>query len=385
MKIQKFSFSHYRENWHIDEVSFDDFNLLVGPSGVGKTRILKALELIFQVVDDGNTKLDNIEWKIYFFHLGERYRWKLKSHSSKSTSIFESLRTKTPQIASCEIIFEELVKYALDSEVTIFSRTPSKNKFNGKDIPPLRRTESFLFAFSEDESILSVNQAFKKLVFNEISQKDTNNISVDDFEMICSHNIIDWQYQESKETWGTASPIEKGFLLQELDNEIFQSLKTQYSNIFPGVQDIRIGNQKIGINQYTLFFEIKEEDLEEWIPQSQISSGMFRTLIYIIEVITAPEGSVMLIDEFENSLGMNCMAELTDFILDHAEGIQFIITSHHPYIINNIPWQDWQIVSRKGNHIRTTKATDIPDLDTASSLDKFTQLINVLEFEDIAA
>ncbi len=31
MKIQKFSFSHHRENWHIDEVSFDDFNLLVGP------------------------------------------------------------------------------------------------------------------------------------------------------------------------------------------------------------------------------------------------------------------------------------------------------------------------------------------------------------------
>ena len=116
-----------------------------------------------------------------------------------------------------------------------------------------------------------------------------------------------------------------------------------------------------------------------------MSSGMFRTLIYIIEIMTAPEGSVILIDEFENSLGINCMSEVTDFILDHADGLQFIITSHHPYIINNIPWQDWQIVSRKGSHITTKKATEISALDTASSLDKFTQLINVLDSEDIAA
>jgi hypothetical protein len=79
------------------------------------------------------------------------------------------------------------------------------------------------------------------------------------------------------------------------------------------------------------------------------------------------------------------MSEITDFILDHADGLQFIITSHHPYIINNIPWQDWQIVSRKGSHIKTQKATEISALNTASSLDKFTQLINVLDFEEMEA
>ena len=76
----------------------------------------------------------------------------------------ESLRKKIPHIVSCEIVFEELVKYTLDSKVRIFSRTPSEMNFNGKDIPQLRRTESFLFAFSEDKSILSVNQAFKTYI-----------------------------------------------------------------------------------------------------------------------------------------------------------------------------------------------------------------------------
>ncbi|MEB3192743.1 MAG: ATP-binding protein [Snowella sp.] len=377
MKIQKFSFSHHQEGWHINEISFDEFNLLVGPSGVGKTRILRVLELIFDVASDGGHEheLDNMEWSISFSHLNNNYEWRLRSNSAKKTPF---------STRPCQIILEELIQYNDDnSEVKIISRNSSKIQINGKDIPKLKATESAITVFSEDDSILPISQGFKSLLFNEVSQENTVDIPFDNFEMITEKKVEESEYQQIK---NQLTPIAKGFLLQELhNNEAFHNIKNQYINIFPGVQDIRIGNQRTGIDQYTLFFEIKEEDLEEWIPQFRISSGMFRTLMYIIEVMTASEGSIILIDEFENSLGMNCMAELADFILDHAEGIQFIITSHHPYIINNIPWQDWQIVSRKGNHIQTTKATDISALDTASSLDKFTQLINVLEFEDIAA
>ena len=89
MKIQKFSFSHYRENWHIDEVSFDDFNLLVGPSGVGKTRILVALETIFGVAL-GREKLDDFEWIIDFSHLDKSYIWSLwSSIPPENEDIFE--------------------------------------------------------------------------------------------------------------------------------------------------------------------------------------------------------------------------------------------------------------------------------------------------------
>jgi predicted ATPase len=112
---------------------------------------------------------------------------------------------------------------------------------------------------------------------------------------------------------------------------------------------------------------------------------MYRTLTYLIEILAAPEESVVVIDEFENSLGINCMPELTDFILDKSPSLQFILISHHPYIINNIPWKTWQVVSRYNNKIRVRKATNIHELDTASSLDKFTQLVNLLEYEDEAA
>ena len=72
-------------------------------------------------------------------------------------------------------------------------------------------------------------------------------------------------------------------------------------------------------------------------------------------------------DEFENSLGVNCMGPLTDFILSRANDLQFIITSHHPYIINNIPKSYWKIVRRKGSAVRVTPASEIPALQGPSA------------------
>ena len=88
MKIQSFKFSNNKENWHIQEVKFESLNLLVGGSGVGKTRILKALNLICDTAKGVNRNLDDLEWSINFSHLGQNYRWELKSSSSKKEEIF---------------------------------------------------------------------------------------------------------------------------------------------------------------------------------------------------------------------------------------------------------------------------------------------------------
>jgi energy-coupling factor transporter ATP-binding protein EcfA2 len=79
MKIKSFRFDDNKENWHLKETFFDDFNLLVGISGVGKTKILQALNLVCDVATDNNYRLDGIDWKISFIHLGQEYEWELKS------------------------------------------------------------------------------------------------------------------------------------------------------------------------------------------------------------------------------------------------------------------------------------------------------------------
>jgi predicted ATPase len=381
MKIQSFKFSNHKENWHIEEVKFEDLNLLVGGSGVGKTRILKALNLICDIAKGRNRNLDDLEWSINFSHLGQNYRWELKSSSIKNEEIFINLN----ESEQTEIVYEKLVRYDDDSEIEILLRSGLDSKFNNEKLPKLKRTESAITLLSEEDLIIPVRQAFKQLIFNfETRQKWMIGLGYDPAKMELLDEIKLNAY-DFQEYFAGDPPVLKAFCLQKFFPHLFNEIKEYYIDIFPELKDVRVSSKRDSDGDFLLFFEIQENGLEDWIPQQRISSGMFRTLIFLIEVISAPKESVILIDEFENSLGINCMAELTDFLLDKSPDVQFILTSHHPYIINNIPWKTWQIVSKSGNKVKVRKASDIPALDTASSLDKFTQLINLLDSEEFSA
>lgn len=319
MKIKSLQFVNHQEKWQIEKISFDQLNLLVGASGVGKTRILRTLDLICDVAQGRKRQLDNVEWRIEFSHLSQEYRWEIKTASSMEESF-------STEIGQTEIIDERLIKVEEHQEIDIIYRSVSDSKLNNQKLPKLKRTESAINLLSEEDLVNPVWQGFKQFIFNEI-----------------------------KET---------------------------YIQIFPIVQDIRVS---INLQNYRLLLEIQEQGSEDWIPQQQISSGMFRILIFLVDILSVPGESIIVIDEFENSLGINCMPEITDFIQEKSPNIQFILTSHHPYIINNMPWNTWQIVTRCGHQVTVRKATDIPGLKTASSLDKFTQLVNLLEWEECPA
>ena len=137
-------------------------------------------------------------------------------------------------------------------------------------------------------------------------------------------------------------------------------------------KEIELGDKELRLA--TIY--IKEKECDIWISQDNISSGMFKTLMYIAEIYLSQEGAVVLIDEFENSLGSNCIDAVTD-ILTERQDLQFIITSHHPYIINNIPMGCWKIVTRKGGVVTVKSAEDL-NLGR-SKHQAYLQLINKLE------
>lgn len=383
MKIKSFNFNSDNQNWHIEEVYFDDLNLLVGASGVGKTRILRALDLICDVAKGKDRKLDDVEWSINFSHLGHDYKWDLKT----SNSIDEAFSSEPGQ---AEILYEKLIEVKDEHELEILQRTTTEFKLNSEKLPKLKRSESAITLLAEEDSIAPIAEAFKRFIFNETPQQAIISIPFNPAKVSISSNpeLADSEHidiEKFKESSVDTPTVFKAYFLQETFPHVFDEIKESYIEIFSSVKNIRVIVNRESNNSYRLLFEIEEDGLENWISQQRISSGMYRTLTYLVEVLAAPEESVVVIDEFENSLGINCMPELTDFILDKSPNLQFILTSHHPYIINNIPWKTWQVVSKLNNKIRSRKALNIPELDTASSLDKFTQLVNLLECEDETA
>ena len=57
------------------ETELDGFNLLVGVSGVGKTKILQALRRVCRVATESDQNPGPASWQIGFEHDGHAYSW----------------------------------------------------------------------------------------------------------------------------------------------------------------------------------------------------------------------------------------------------------------------------------------------------------------------
>ena len=95
-----------------------------------------------------------------------------------------------------------------------------------------------------------------------------------------------------------------------------------------------------------------------------------------------PKNSVYLIDEIENSLGIIALPALIDALISNSNRLQLIMTTHHPRVINEMEMKYWRIVKRYNNIVQIKNASEIPELDSTSLLDKFVQLINSEIYEN---
>jgi len=187
---------------------------------------------------------------------------------------------------------------------------------------------------------------------------------------------------------------DKAYLLQQLFPESFAEIKEAFREAFPSVIDLgvwQVYDREPDLpdvdRTFLTFITAVEDGVEhpspfDGIPFSGMSSGMQRYLSFLVHLSFAPRGTVVLIDELESSFGINCLPAATHFLLSRAPDLQLILTSHHPYIIEQIPPDHWKIVTRKGSHVRVLDAAAIPALEEdRSRLDRFTRLINLPEYE----
>lgn len=155
------------------------------------------------------------------------------------------------------------------------------------------------------------------------------------------------------------SIILKLLLVEKNKHKIFQTIKEKFKEIFPQVTDLLIKEEPAGNGINYVFLYIKERGIKEPIHQDQMSAGMMRTIEHLCDIYLSPDDAVILIDEFETSLGVNCINYITDSMLENRLHNQYIITSHHPYIINNVSKDFWKLVTRKGNTVSTHNAKEL--------------------------
>mgnify|MGYP000479810266 CR=1 FL=1 len=375
MKINTFEFEDKSRQWKLSKTSFEKLTLLVGASGVGKTQILRAIHALKEI--SKGESINGIFWRVNFnTATGDSFDWE-GEFEEKDVPVFDTEEDESVEKTS-KIVFEKIYK---NSELLV-DREQDKIVFKGSETIKLTREKSLLSHLEED-FINEMKDEIGKIQLSDHSDSLREPFKINLFNA----NKLAKKYSTLTKIRQADLDIRvKLFLAYKSEKKTFSRIKERFIDIFPQVEDIKIAPIEFEEDDDVLpfmreypFIQIKEIGVPKWVRQNMISSGMFRSLIHISQLYLSAEGTLFLIDEFENSLGINCIDELTSDILQSRRSLQFILTSHHPYIINSISFKNWKLVTRTEGIVHTRNATEL-NLGK-SKHDAFMQLLQLEEYQ----
>ncbi|MCC3419089.1 MAG: AAA family ATPase [Microcoleus sp. PH2017_07_MST_O_A] len=377
MKIISLQLKNHFLGWDFDEIKFSsNLTLLVGISGAGKTQILRGIIDLKRIAN--GKAINGLEWKIIFSTVnGTEFIWEGGFDTVKTTELnFDDPEKENPdENEKSSFIYEKLIS---KNEVLV-ERNQEEIKFKNSQIPKLSSHQSMIYLLKEESVIKEAFDALNKIEYRDHT---INGMRLRSSKQ--SLHSIKNKYQTLESIVNSDEDIRtKLYLIYENKLDIFEAIKSRFIDVFQQIEDVRVEPFKTDdlfkgfADIFVPVISIKEKSVPKWIREDRMSSGMLRTIIHLGEIFLSNEGSVILIDEFENSLGINCIDILTDDLIHENKTLQFIATSHHPYIINNIPYEYWKIVTRQGGHIRTCNASDYHL--GKSKQDAFIQLNKILE------
>ncbi|MEG3956370.1 AAA family ATPase [Microcoleus sp. herbarium2] len=365
--------------WGFDEIKFSsNLTLLVGVSGAGKTQTLRAIIDLRRIAN--GKAINGFEWKIIFSTVnGTEFIWegRFNTVETNELSFEDDEKEKQDEREKSSLIYEKLTS----NNQVLIERNLEKIRYKDSSMPKLSSHQSMIYVLKEESVIKEAFDALNKIEYRAHTKNGNER------RVINLNNPLPSLKNKYKTLDSIVNIDEdirtKLYLTLENKLDIYEKIKSRFIDIFPQIEDLKFEPFKTDIFPKALadkilpLIYIKEKSVQKWIREDRISSGMLRTIIHIAEMFLANEGSVILIDEFENSLGINCIDILTDDLIHENKTLQFIATSHHPYIINNIPYEYWKIVTRKGGHIRICNASDYHL--GKSKQDAFIQLTKLLE------
>lgn len=377
MKIISLQLKNHFLGWDFDEIKFSsNLTLLVGISGAGKTQILRGIIDLKRIAN--GKAINGLEWKIIFSTVnGTEFIWEGGFDTVETNELnFDDPEKENPdENEKPSFIYEKLIS----KDEVLVERNKEEIKFKNSQIPKLSSHQSMMYLLKEETVIKEAFDALNKIEYRDHT---INGLRLRSSKQ--SLYSIKNKYQALESIVNSDEDIRtKLYLIYENKLDIFEAIKSRFIDVFQQIEDVKIEPFKTddlskGFAEiFVPIISIKEKSVPKWIREDRMSSGMLRTIIHLGEIFLSNEGSVILIDEFENSLGINCIDILTDDLIHENKTLQFIATSHHPYIINNIPYEYWKIVTRQGGHIITCNASDYHL--GKSKQDAFIQLNKILE------
>ena len=369
VKIQWLEFENLKTQLKIERIYFNnDVTLLVGLSGVGKTQILNAVEYSLNLAVDKDEPLRPYKVGIGVLVDDEEYEWFYEINKANENELIINEDNKY------EFVYEKLVK---NNEI-VFERKNLEVEVVGYDkVPQPKKSESLILQYSDDKNFEKLISGIRKLYPVEIELAVRGGIRSESFSRLKSKVIDTLNVSEEKVEFKVFSHLPvavKLYIVKNYYPDIYVKIFDAVKELFMEIEDIDVEEDAVR-EMYLVSIQVYGKKLL----QQDISNGMLKTIFYIVELFTMSEDSLVLIDEFENGLGVNCIDVLSELMLSERDDLQFIITSHHPKIINAIDKNKWKIIDREGSIVKNSSSLSYGIGN--SQHDAYFNLLNRWEFE----
>jgi len=369
MKIKSLAYADPRgDGWLLDTLRLKGgLNLFVGASGSGKTRVLNMLFNIGAFA--ASDRFANGKWTLHFEHAATEYTWQFDGDyvgdDREARVLSEDLWIGTPTHVG----------------TSLFSRDDAHFTCGDMLVPKLAKESTAVYLLREEPAIKPVHEAFSQIIRRRFWSEDLQ-ASVNLHPL--PHRLIQKLDQRSAQLPEIAKaglPLHTTlYIVGKYFPEAYALIVERFKRVFPFVTAIRTRPASqvlnVPVSGDILAAEIKERGIDKPVVLNEIASGMLKVLLIITDVVTASPDLLYLIDEYENSLGANAIDFLPSFLADCGGPRQFIITTHHPLLINTIPVSDWFVFHRKGLNITVMYGPEIESRYGRSKQQRFTQLIN---------
>ena len=363
MRIVKYKYSDGPAGgWDYSEIELGNINLIVGETGSGKTRFLNTVFNIGSIIRNGR-QASRGYWDIELSVNNTTYLW---SYKNSSGSAIDS---------------ESLIRIKNGKKDILVSRTTDEFLFHGKKLPKLSSQIPAIQLLKEEEDIKDIFDGFGKIARRSFFS--------DEMERAAAFSAIPTALQNNLAQSKNSAllydhPLSlRLYLLRNNFKDKYNQICGYYKSIFTNVESFDFPKAstlnlpvEISDSSKTPVFAIKEKKVPQLIGIHELSSGMQKVLLLLTDIMTLPEGWIYLLDEYENSLGINAINFLPEFLDQHGGGNQFIITTHHPYLINNMPIKNWYVFHRNGSKVDIKYGKELEERYGKSKQKAFIQLMN---------
>ncbi len=353
------------DKWKFDRFALRKINLLVGQTSAGKTRLLNAIfNLGYVAVRE---KIDK------FGHWEVRFR--------ANRTIYQYILQTDLLPSGPAVVTETLNKENGDDSRQLVTRNGQRFDFDGKSMPKLPINQTAIHLLADEEHIKPVAEGFGRILKRQFDHDELEKAG----HLAVVNSNLESLLRDKKSLLDLLNAdIPLSLRLHYLKAhfpERYTSVVNQFKQLFPAITSCdvaRLKRQDIPFETKGIvpIFVVSEKRVKDNIGVQDLSSGMKKVLLVLTDIASAPEGTIYLIDEYENSLGVNAIDFLPNFIMDFDSSVQFILSSHHPLLINELGIENWLVLSRTGSSVSITPGSALKERYGKSRQRVFTQLLN---------